>query len=398
MGVQTSKAFVKEAENLNKFGNLTDEMFEASVLNKIQAALYLPLILILGSIASGLALVFGGVEVVWGSITVGTLIAFLTFTRHFFEPIEQLAGWFAEMQMGQASAERVISLIEAKSAVTDSPRVKEQLNRDHADGLAIDGLQDSISHIEFRNVSFSYDVGGNVLNDISLTINRGENIAIVGSTGGGKTSLVSLLCRFYEPTEGTILIDGVDYRERSLHWLQSNLGIVLQSSHIFGGTIADNIRYGRLDASNDEIEQAARRSGAHHFIREMDYSYQTQVGEGGSKLSAGEKQLISFARAILADAKILVMDEATSSVDTVTEQYIQRGLAELLKDRISIIIAHRLSTVRNADRILVVERGKITEIGNHEHLLAQGGRYFKLYQQQSLSEFSRREESWQNVT
>ncbi len=397
MGVQTSKAFVKESENLNRFGNLTDTMYEASVLNKIQAALYLPLVLILGSIASGLALIFGGLEVVWGGVTAGTLIAFLTFTRHFFEPIEQLAHWFAEMQMGQASAERIISLIEAKSAVADSSDVVERMKETHADGIALDGLPDSIARIEFRNVSFSYDLGPRVLDDVSLAIERGENVAIVGSTGGGKTSLVSLLCRFYEPTEGQILIDDVDYKDRSLHWLQSNLGIVLQSSHIFGGSIADNIRYGRLDATAKELMDAARRSGAHEFIINMEAGYETPVGEGGSKLSAGEKQLISFARAILADPKILVMDEATSSVDTVTEQRIQKGLTELLQGRISVVIAHRLSTIRNADRILVVEQGRIVESGNHNQLLHHQGRYFKLYKQQSLSEFAGREESWVNA-
>ncbi len=397
MGVQTSKAFVKEAENLNQFGNLTDDMYQASVLNKVQAALYLPLVLILGSIASGLALVFGGLEVLWGGVTAGTLVAFLAFSRHFFEPIEQLAHWFAEMQMGQASAERIISLIEAESAITDSEEVLDKMSQAPREGMAADGMPDSISKIEFNNVSFSYEVGPKVLDGINLSINQGENIAIVGSTGGGKTSLVNLLCRFYEPTEGQILIDGIDYRKRSLHWLQSNLGIVLQSSHIFGGTIADNIRYGKLSASDQSVIDAAKRSGAHDFIVNMDHAYDTQVGEGGSKLSAGEKQLISFARAILADPKILVMDEATSSVDTVTEQHIQSGLEELLKGRISVVIAHRLSTIRNADRILVIESGKIIEMGDHESLLSQKGRYHKLYSQQRLSEFSRNEKSWINA-
>lgn len=394
MGVQTSKAFVKESENLNQFGNLTDDMYQASVLNKIQAALYLPLVLILGSIASGLALVFGGLEVLWGTMTAGTLVAFLTFSRHFFEPIEQLAHWFAEMQMGQASAERVISLIEARSVIADSPEVLARMSSNYPQDVAIDGMPDIISKIEFKNVSFSYDVGPLILDSINLTINKGENIAIVGSTGGGKTSLVNLLCRFYEPTHGEILINGVDYRQRSLHWLQSNLGIVLQSSHIFGGTIFDNIGYGKLTASKTDVMQAAKRSGAHDFIMMMDDGYQTQVGEGGSKLSAGEKQLISFARAILADPKVLIMDEATSSVDTVTEQTIQNGLAELLYGRISVVIAHRLSTIRNADRIVVIEKGQIAEMGSHDALLSQRGRYYKLYCQQSLSEFARRQESW----
>ncbi|MCZ6501307.1 MAG: ABC transporter ATP-binding protein [Gammaproteobacteria bacterium] len=394
MGVQTSKAFVKEAENLNNFGGLTDKMYGASFKNAVQAALYLPLVLTLGALASGLALVYGGLQVVWGTITTGTLIAFLTYSRHFFEPIEELAHWFAELQMAQASAERIMSLVHAESDIKDSPEVTARINAARQADAAIDGYPNAITRIEFKGVSFSYDVGGLVLNNINLDIKQGENIAIVGSTGGGKTSLVNLLCRFYEPTEGEILFDGIDYRERSLHWLQSNLGIVLQSSHIFGGTVAENIRYGNLQASADEIVEAAKRAGAHHFIENMQNGYDMHVGEGGSGLSAGQKQLISFARAILADPKILVMDEATSSVDTVTEQYIQAGLDELLKDRISLVIAHRLSTVRNADRILVIEQGAITECGSHGELMRLEGRYYQLYTQQSLSEFSHRDENW----
>ncbi len=387
MGVRTTKAFVKEAENLNNFGKLTDEMYRSSVLNKVQAALYLPLVLTLGSVASGMALVFGGLEVIWGTVTAGTLIAFLTYTRHFFDPVQELANWFAEMQMAQASAERIISLIEARPEIEDSAAVLDRIATIGRTGrpAAVDGYADRIGCIELRQVSFQYGSGPRILDDINLRIEHGENIAIVGSTGGGKTTLVNLLCRFYEPTEGQVLIDGIDYRERSLHWLQSNLGIVLQSSHIFGGTVIDNIRYGKLDATDDAIMDAARRAGAHRFILGLERGYETEVGEGGGKLSAGQKQLISFARAILADPKILVMDEATSSVDTVTEQYIQQGLAALLKGRISLVIAHRLSTIRNADRILVIEHGRLIEAGNHGELLGVRGRYHKLYMQQSLS-------------
>ena len=394
MGVRTSKAFVKEAENLNTFGKLTDEMFEASVLNQVQAALYLPLVLTLGSLATGLALVFGGVEVIVGGVTTGTLIAFLTYTRHFFEPIEELAHWFAEMQMAQASAERIISLIDAESDIQDSPEVITKMALQHPIGSAPDGHGEDIQQIELENVRFSYAVGGEVLKGINLSISKGENIAIVGSTGSGKTSLVNLLCRFYEPTAGRILIDGIDYRARSLEWLQSNLGIVLQSSHIFGGSIADNIRYGRLDATHDEIVAAAKKAGAHGFISQIDGDYDSEVGKAGARLSAGEKQLISFARAILADPAILVMDEATSSVDTVTEQEIQRGLNELLQGRISLVIAHRLSTIRQADRILVLEHGEIIESGDHAALMAQRGRYYFLYSQQHLDEFSREQSNW----
>lgn len=397
MGVQTSKAFVREAENLQKFGGLTDQMHSASVTNLVQAALYLPIVLTLGSVAIGLALVFGGLEVIWGAITAGTLVAFLTYARHFFEPIEQLAHWFAEMQMAQASAERVMSLVIAEPEIRDKDRVIAAIQESKQADVAIDGHADAINEIRFEDVSFRYAVGDPVLQNIDLTIHAGETLAIVGSTGGGKSTLVSLLCRFYEPTSGSIRIDGVDYRERSLHWLQSNLGIVLQSSHIFGGSIMDNIRYGKLDASADEIVAAARRAGAHDFIAALEQGYETPVGEGGSKLSAGQKQLISFARAILANPKILIMDEATSSVDTVTEHQIQQGLDELLADRIALVIAHRLSTIRNADRILVIERGSIAEQGSHAELMALQGRYFRLYTQQSLSEFANEAENWQHA-
>ncbi|MBT4493258.1 MAG: ABC transporter ATP-binding protein [Gammaproteobacteria bacterium] len=395
MGVQTSKAFVKEAENLKKFGGLTDQMHGASVTNLVQAALYLPIVLTLGSIAIGLALVFGGLEVIWGAVTVGTLVAFLTYARHFFEPIEQLAHWFAEMQMAQASAERIMSLVMAEPDIQDSKDVVAAMKRDKGANTAIDGKRDAIHEIQVNDVSFKYSVGDPVLKNVNLTIQQGETLAIVGSTGGGKSTLVNLLCRFYEPTSGTISIDGIDYRERSLHWLQSNLGIVLQSSHIFGGSIMDNIRYGRLSATDEEVLLASKRAGAHDFVMALDGGYDTAVGEGGSKLSAGQKQLISFARAILADPKILIMDEATSSVDTETEQQIQLGLDELLSNRIALVIAHRLSTIRGADRILVIEHGEITEQGSHNQLMSLQGRYYKLYTQQSLSEFANVEENWQ---
>ena len=394
-GVQTSKAFVKEAENLKNFGELTDRMHAASVLNLIQAALYLPIVLTLGSVAIGLALVFGGLEVIWGTISAGTLVAFLAYARHFFEPIEQLAAWFAEMQMAQASAERIMSLVMAEPDIRDSDEVTAAMREDKKANAAIDGHPDEINKITFDNVSFSYEIGDPVLKNVNLNIRQGETLAIVGSTGGGKSTLVSLLCRFYEPTEGHILIDGVDYRARSLHWLQSNLGIVLQSSHIFGGSILENIRYGNLKATDEEVFTASKRAGAHDFIEAMKDRYQTSVGEGGSRLSAGQKQLISFARAILADPGILIMDEATSSVDTETEQQIQAGLDNLLSGRIALVIAHRLSTIRGADRILVIEHGEIAESGSHDELMAIHGRYYRLYTQQSLAEFANEETHWQ---
>ena len=225
-----------------------------------------------------------------------------------------------------------------------------------------------------------------MLEGFNLEVRPGEMLALVGPTGGGKSTIVSLLCRFYEPTAGEIRIDGVDYRELGLHWLQSNLGIVLQAPHLFSGTIAENIRYGKLDATDAEIEEAARLAGAHEYIAEMEKGYLTEVGEGGVRLSTGQKQLLSFARAILKRPKIMVMDEATSSVDTETERRIQAGLEHVLEGRTSFVIAHRLSTIRSADRILVIEDGRITEEGSHKDLLAKGGHYFDLYTQQCLRE------------
>ncbi|MEK9892360.1 MAG: ABC transporter ATP-binding protein [Pseudomonadales bacterium] len=385
MGVLTSKVFVKEADNLRRFGGLTDTMHGASIQNAVQAAVYLPIVITLGSLATGLALVMGGIESLWGWITTGTLIAFLTYTRHFFEPIEQLAHWFAELQMAQASAERILSLINEVPSIKDSEAVQARLAQAPAANVAADGGQLDIQQVTFDQVSFRYATGLPVLKNIDLSLNRGQSLAIVGATGGGKTTLVNLLARFYEPTSGRILIDGVDYRERSLHFLQSNLGVVLQNSHIFAGTVRDNIRYGKLSASDQEIHAAAKSAGAADMIAQLEAGYDTLIEEGGTSLSSGQKQLIAFARALLRDPQILIMDEATSSVDTLTEQRIEIGLRALLKDRISVIIAHRLSTIRNADQICVLDQGEIIEMGSHEALIQQKGKYFQLFMQQSLS-------------
>ena len=390
MGVLTSKAFVRERQNLGEFQGLTGTMYRASVTNMTLSAIYLPIVTTLASLSMGLVLLFGGMDVYVAPLMVGTLVAFLAYARHFFEPVETMGYWFAEMQMAQASAERVLSLIDAEATIRDSEDVLEAISaqrgapeREH---VAFDGGPARISHIELRNVSFSYESGPPVLEDIDLTVNADETIAIVGPTGGGKSTLVNVICRFYEPTTGQVLIDGIDYRKRSLHWLQSSLGMVLQNAHVFSGPILENIRYGRPDAPDDEVVIAARIAGAHDFITAMPEGYQTEVGEGGSRLSAGQKQLVSFARAILADPQILVMDEATSSVDTETEMHIQDGLRRVLMGRISFVIAHRLSTIRNATRILVIDGGRIVETGDHATLLAADGHYAKLYRQQGLRE------------
>ncbi len=394
MGVLTSKTFVSQDANAKQFGVLTDRMYRASVRNLVLAAVYLPLVLVIASVAVNLTLTVGGSFVYLGLIGAGTVVAFTMLARNFFWPAEIMSSWFIELQMAQAAAERVLSVIDEEPEIQDSATVLRALaatdeTATRRGRFAADGGHARIQRIELKGVGFAYDPQQPVLRDIDLVAERGDTIAIVGPTGGGKSTLVNVICRFYEPTAGRVLIDGTDYRNRSLHWLQSNLGMVLQDAHVFSGSIRENIRYGRLNATDAEVEHAARLADAHGFITALDRGYDTPAGEGGSRLSAGQKQLVSLARAILADPQLLVMDEATSSVDTETELAIQRALAEIFRDRISFVIAHRLSTIRNATRILVVDEGRIVESGDHRELMAADGRYAALYRQQGLNEATR---------
>ncbi|AOT69063.1 ABC transporter ATP-binding protein [Geosporobacter ferrireducens] len=384
MGAKTSKTLVREEENLKDFQILTNEMYASSVRAAIFSAVFLPVVLTLGSVGTGLAIWFGGRGVLLKTISYGTLVAFISYTIQFFEPVRELARIIAELQAAQASAERVLSMIDSEPEIIDEERVVK------AYGDLFHPKKENWPEIEgnicFQNVSFTYKEGEKVLENFSLEVKAGENIALVGETGSGKSTIVNLLCRFYEPTEGQILIDGTDYRERSQLWLQSNLGYVLQTPHLFSGTIRENIQYGRLDATEEEIVQAAKLVNAHEFIIRMENSYNTQVGEGGNRLSTGEKQLISFARAILANPKIFVLDEATSSIDTETEQMIQQAIEKVLRGRTSFIIAHRLSTIRSAHRILVIREGKILESGTHGQLIKKKGYYYDLYTNQFKEE------------
>jgi len=405
MGIRTTKSLVREADNLSEFSQLSQQMLGHSMRGATLSAVYLPLITTTGSVAAGMVLWYGGASAIAGTMTLGTLVMFIHYATQFFGPIGQMARIITEMQGAQAAGERVLSLLNTVPAIKDSAEVIERIKQ-HKDNvqfsnhksqitnlksdttppLAIDGHPDTLSTIEFRDVSFAYANGKPVLTDFNLTVKPGETIALVGPTGGGKSTIVSLVCRFYEPTQGQILIDGIDYRQRSLHWLQSNLGIVLQTPHLFSGTIRENIRYGRLDATDAEVEEAATLVHAHGFIAQMDLGYDAPVGEGGNRLSTGQKQLVSFARAILAQPRVFVMDEATSSIDTQTEHLIQKGLEVMLDGRISLVIAHRLSTIRGADRILVIEAGRIAEMGTHQELIQQRGHYFNLYTSHSRIE------------
>jgi ATP-binding cassette subfamily B protein len=379
-GAVTTKVLVGEEKNLNEFKGLTLDMKRSSIRAVVFSAIFLPVVLTLSSVAMALVVWVGGEGVMANAITYGTLVLFVSYATQYFEPIREVARVLAEFQQAQAAAERVMSLINEELEIFDEDDVIEKYGtvmfpkRENWEVLNGD--------IEFRNVSFRYNNGEQVLKNFNLTVKAGEKIALVGETGSGKSTIVNLICRFYQPTEGVIEIDGVDYKKRSVAWLHEHIGYVLQAPHLFSGTIEENIRYGKLDASMEEIVKAAKLVNAHEFIEKLPEGYHTQVGEGGGKLSTGEKQLISFARAMIADPRIFVLDEATSSIDTQTEKKIQDAIQKVLKGRTSFMIAHRLSTITNADRILVIDKGEVIEEGSHESLMALKGSYFKLYTNQ----------------
>lgn len=380
-GVKTSKSMVIEQENETQFFEKTMEMHRVASRSARLNAIYIPLILFFSSVASAFVLARGGYMVQSDLMKLGTLSVFISYAVVIFEPIQQLARLLADLISCQANIERVTDLLEQKPNVTDREDVIEK----YGDSFhpKRENWEKIKGDIVFEDVSFMYPDGKEyVLEHFNLHVPAGMNVAIVGETGAGKSTLVNLVGRFFEPTKGRILIDGIDYRERSQLWLHSQIGYVLQNPHLFSGTVRENIRYGRLDATDAEIEEAARRVSADEVVKKLEHGYESDVGESGGRLSTGEKQLISFARAILANPSIFVLDEATSSIDTQTEQLIQKATDQLLKGHTSFVIAHRLSTIRKADLILVVKDGQIIERGNHQELLKQKGYYYELYSKQ----------------
>lgn len=380
MGSKTTKSLVIEDKNRVEF-HATVNRYRKSALHAVfVSAFFGPVIFILGYVGVATTLYFGGKMALSGAITVASLYLFVDYTIKFFDPVFSVSRTIGDFQQAQASAERIISLIDYEPEIKDREDVIEKYGTIFEPKY--ENFEPLVGDVEFKNVSFKYKVGEQVLTDFNLHIKAGTNVALVGHTGAGKSTIVNLICRFYEPTSGEICIDGHDYRDRSLTWLHSNLGYVLQTPQLFSGSILENIRYGRLDATDEECINAAKIVKADDFIIKMQDGYNSEVGESGNKLSLGEKQLISFARAIVADPKILVLDEATSSIDTQTEDLIQNAIDVVLKGRTSFMIAHRLSTVVNADLILVMENGRVVESGKHHELLKQKGVYFDLYRTQ----------------
>lgn len=365
-GVEVNKSTVQESRASGEFRSLSENMRAASFKSEFYSALYQPLVIFGGSVAAAFVLYYGGRMAVQipPEITVGMLAAFFAYATLIYEPILDISRFYSQAQGSLSAGERIFSLLDTKPAIRDSEGATDF---EHIEG-----------EIEFENVNFSYEKGKSVFEGLNLKIKAGTSVALVGETGGGKSSIINLICRFYEPTGGFVKIDGADYKSKTLKSLRSRIGVVLQTPHLFSGTVRENIRYGRSEASDEEVVQALKLIGADEFIERLD----EEAGEGGENLSLGEKQLVSFARAVLADPRIFIMDEATSSVDTITEARIQSGIHEIMKNRTSVIIAHRLSTIKSCDRILVIRKGKIIEDGSHHELMHKRGHYYSLYTRQ----------------
>ena len=367
-GAAVVQIFGQEKKQYDKFTLINKEHLDANVQGIFYYAIFYPLLELISALAIALIIWYGGHQVLASAMTLGTLVAFIQYSDRFFRPISDLSEKYTILQSAMASSERIFKLLDTEPSIvsTQSPRPP--------------AIQKG--RIEFRNVSFAYNPGEPVLHDISFTVEPGQKIAVVGATGAGKSTIISLLSRFYDVQQGEILIDGHNIRDFNLQQLRSSIGIVLQDVFLFSGTVAENIRLGNSGISDEEVQKAADTVHASGFIRQMEKQYASRVGERGASLSVGQKQLLAFARALAYNPKILVLDEATSSIDTETEMLIRDAIEKLMTNRTSIIIAHRLSTVQNADRIIVLHHGRIRETGTHQELLHLRGIYWKLYQLQ----------------
>jgi len=367
-GVRIIQSFAQEDQDFSGFRSVNEENRAANMQAATVRSVYFPLVDVIGSLGMGLVLWFGGQAVLQGQLKLGVMVAFIAYLFRFFQPIRSLTMLYDGVLAAMAASERIFELLDTEPDIVDPPQ-PVHLGR-------IEGL------VEYRDVTFAYEPGQPVVRELEIVARPGETIALVGPTGAGKSTTVSLLARFYDVQEGAILIDGHNLREIAIQSLRQQLGIVLQEGFLFSGTIRENIRYGRLEASDEQVVEAAKVVGVHEFITRLPEGYDTDVRERGEKLSIGERQLICLARALIANPRILILDEATSSVDPYTELIIQDALLKLFKGRTSFVIAHRLSTVRRADRIYVMDRGRVVEVGIHEELLARGGLYYNLYEMQ----------------
>ncbi len=368
IGIKETQAFVREGRNSQIMGEQLDDAKRTWMSSVTMSHLLFPIVLVINTLSVVLVYWLGYRFLGFGMITLGTLIAFSQYIWMITEPVVNLSNFYNTALVAMTAAERIFEILDTEAKIVNGPRA-----------YPIPEIQ---GDVEFQNVSFEYEEGKPIFQELSFRVNSGETVALVGETGAGKSTIINLMTRFYDIQGGSILIDGHDIGDITLESLRGQVGVMMQDPFVFSGTLAENIRYGKLDATKEEIEAAAKAVHAHEFISQMEQGYETELNEGGTRLSVGQKQLVAFARTLLYDPKILILDEATASIDTQTELLLQKAVAYILANRTSFVIAHRLSTIRQADRIVVIERGKIIEQGDHEQLLHRGGKYFDLYKAQ----------------